>query len=368
MVNGDAGRFVTVAVPTLNEEKHVRRCLESLLDQTDSASSEILVLDGGSTDATRAIVAEMARAHPHLRLIDNPKRVQSAAINLAATLASPRSRILVRADAHASYPKDFIRRCTDALLGSGAASTVVPMRTVGHGCFQRAVALAQNSLIGNGGARHRVGGHGGFVEHGHHAAFDLDTFRRLGGYDERFTHNEDAEFDHRLTAAGGRIFMCAEATVEYFPRERALALARQYYSHGRGRARTLLTHRARPRLRQLLPPAALVGSVGGLALGTLEPLFLAVPLAYVGVCNGVAVTQALRSRDRCILAAGFAAMIMHFSWAIGFLGMLSKAALAGSGLQAGGAAGVPLPQPAHMGGSRPSSHQLRLPEGLPDGS
>jgi hypothetical protein len=37
------------------------------------------------------------------------------------------------------------------------------------------------------------------------AAFRMDTFRNCGGYDETFTHNEDAEFDCRQTRLGGRV-------------------------------------------------------------------------------------------------------------------------------------------------------------------
>lgn len=319
--------FLTIAMPTLNEEKYIRHALSSIIRQVEGLPAEILVLDGGSTDATRQIVREMAQAHPCVRLVENPKRLQSAALNLAASLASPRSSILLRADAHAAYPEHFVSACLKALKTSEAVSVVVPMRAAGRTCFQRAVAAAQNSLFGNGGSRHRNVGRSGFVEHGHHAAFDLAAFRRVGGYNESFTHNEDAEFDHRLGLAGERIYLCADAVVTYFPRESCKALARQYYNHGRGRARTLLLHRIRPKLRQLLPPAALIGSVGGLLLGTVHEAFLLAPLSYAGLCAGISVVQAIRGRDRCMLALGPAAMVMHASWAFGFLRTLIAHAL-----------------------------------------
>jgi succinoglycan biosynthesis protein ExoA len=44
-----------------------------------------------------------------------------------------------------------------------------------------------------------------FVEHGRHALIRLDAFRAVGGYDATQSHNEDAEFDYRLTGNGGRI-------------------------------------------------------------------------------------------------------------------------------------------------------------------
>ncbi|HSP26316.1 MAG TPA: glycosyltransferase family 2 protein [Saliniramus sp.] len=314
---------VVIVVPTLNEEAHIEDCLTSLLEQAERHHGQIMVMDGGSTDRTREIVREMAVAHPLIRLIDNPKRLQSAALNLAAAIAPDSARVVIRADAHSHYPQNFVEDGLAALKSSGAASVVVPMETIGKHCFQRAVATVQNSLLGNGGAAHRSGAASGFVDHGHHALFERRTFRELGGYDESFTHNEDAEYDHRLRSRGGRIWMCRKAAIAYYPRERPVALARQYYNHGRGRGRTVMRHGLMPKLRQMLPPAALLGTTGGLVASLLHPAFLIFPLVYLAICHGFALVSAVRKREACLLAAGFAAMIMHFAWSFGFLGSVA---------------------------------------------
>ena len=87
--------FVTVVVPVLNEQRYVGACLASLLAQgaawADGCAYEILVMDGGSTDRTREIVAAIQAANPVIRLVHNSGRLQSAAMNLAARIASPRA-------------------------------------------------------------------------------------------------------------------------------------------------------------------------------------------------------------------------------------------------------------------------------------
>jgi succinoglycan biosynthesis protein ExoA len=314
---------VVIVVPTLNEEAHIEGCLTSLLPQAERHDGQILVMDGGSTDRTRAIVEEMSLAHSVIRLVDNPKRLQSAALNLAAAIAPGSARVLIRADAHSHYPQNFVEDGLAAMKASGAASVVVPMETIGKLCFQRAVATAQNSWLGNGGSAHRSGAASGYVDHGHHAMFDRKTFLELGGYDESFTHNEDAEYDHRLRSRGERIWMCRKAAIAYYPRERPVALARQYYNHGRGRGRTVIRHGLMPKLRQMLPPAALLGTTGGLVLSLLHPVFLIIPLIYLAICHGFALVCAIRKREACLLAAGFAAMIMHFAWSFGFIGSVT---------------------------------------------
>ena len=82
-----------------------------------------------------------------------------------------------------------------------ADSVVVSMNAEGSACLQRAAAAAQNSLLGNGGSSHRIRSDGRWVDHGHHALMTTAAFKAVGGYDEAFSHNEDAELDVRLTKA-----------------------------------------------------------------------------------------------------------------------------------------------------------------------
>jgi succinoglycan biosynthesis protein ExoA len=315
--------FVSIVVPMLNEERYVADCLTSLLSQgaawADGSSFEILVMDGGSTDRTREIVAALQKTNPVIRMVHNSKRLQSAAMNLAGRIASPRATILLRADAHAVYAPDFLADCVNALIDTGAVSVVVPMETKGEVGFQHAVAAAQNSLLGNGGSAHRRASSSHYVEHGHHAAFNRRFFVGIGGYNETFTHNEDAEYDHRVSLAGGAIWMCGEVMFSYFPRRDPWGLAKQYFFHGAGRARTLLTHHIRPRLRQILPLLMLLGSIGGLLLAPVHVGFALIPLAYCLICIGYGVAETVCRRDPWLLAMGPAAMIMHLSWATGFI-------------------------------------------------
>lgn len=312
---------IAIVIPVLNEAAHIAACLADLAAQAGDA--EILVLDGGSSDGTQAIVAARAVADPRIRLVHNPKRLQAAAMNLGARIAAPDVTILLRADAHAFYPAGFVARCAEALRAQGATSVVVPMRTVGASPLQRAIASVQNSRLGNGGSAHRAGGVSGFVDHGHHAAFDRAFFRAIGGYDETFSHNEDAEHDVRAHKAGGRVWMCREAAIDYFPRTRLWPLARQYARHGAGRARTLLKHALWPRPRQMAAPAILIACLLGLLLAPLDRWSLAVPLLYLLACTGFAMATAVRLRDPVMIAMAPAAMAVHLGWAVGFFRTLA---------------------------------------------
>lgn len=309
------GSAILVVVPTLNEERHIAACLNSLLPDAP-AGTTIAVADGGSRDRTRAIVAGFAG----VVLADNPARLQSAGINAAvAALAGPAHRVLVRCDAHAVYPPGYIARVADGLRAQGAAALVVAMDAKGETGFARAAAWIVDTPLGSGGAAHRGGWRSGWVDHGHHAGMDLGWFRRIGGYDPGFSHNEDAEYDLRLARAGGRIWMQADIRLNYAMRPGLRRLARQYWNYGRGRARTVAKHAVRPRLRQMIPVVNLSGLLAGMALAPLWPPAVAWPLAYVAALLAVSVAGAVALRGPAGLWAGPALGAMHIAWAAGFL-------------------------------------------------
>ena len=306
---------ITVIVPTLNEVRHIEALLRQVLLEP---VAEVLVVDGGSDDGTQDLVAALAREDERLHLLHNPRRLQSAGINLAARHGDTSTAVLVRLDAHSIYPKGFVAQAASILAETGADSVVVRLRTCGHTCFEKAVAAVSNSAFGTGGAAHRVGGGSGWIDHGHHAAFLRRSFELNGGYDPTLRANEDAEYDVRLRRAGGRIWFASELAIDYIPRGTPLALARQYFRYGAGRAHTFRTHRETLRARQMAAPVILLTVVGGMVLGSFQPLALAAPAVYgLGVISA-ALRLTSQSRDWCVLGAVVALPIIHLSWGAGF--------------------------------------------------
>lgn len=316
---------VLIVIPCLNEAAHLDALISALLAEA-GPDDRLAIADGGSTDGSLKIVDRWGARDARVRLVRNPARLQSAGVN-AAVSAHGRGRAwIVRVDAHARYPQGYVARLLAAAEATGADSVVVPMRTVGGGCFQQAAATAQNSAIGAGGSAHRVGGASRWIDHGHHALMRREAFAAIGGYNADFSHNEDAEFDLRLAASGGRIWFQGDLAIDYVPRRTPAALLRQYMNHGRGRARTVRLHRTPLKLRQLAPagvaPAVAAGVLGA-AGALLHPasLILAAPaLLWLAAClvGGAAAAAASRA-PTCGYASGFAAMIMHLGWSCGFL-------------------------------------------------
>ena len=308
-----------VVIPTLNEIAHIEGLLAHLLAEPAEVVGAVLVADGGSQDGTRAVVRRVAARDRRVRLIVNPDRIQAAGVNRAVAKAERRFEVIVRVDAHALYPTGYVGKLLAAMEASGADSVVVRLDTVGRGRFQRAVAAAQNSRVGTGGSAHRMGRVSGFVDHGHHAAFRRAIFEQAGGYDERFEANEDAELDARIRALGGRIWLDVGIPVTYFPRSTLTGLARQYWRYGSGRARTYRKHGERLRLRQMLPPVALLTVALGVLLAPVAPVTLLLPGVYFGALTASGVALAIEHGSLWVLLAIPAFATMHFAWGAGFL-------------------------------------------------
>src|SRR5512142_3117920 len=104
-----------------NEEQFIGKCLDSLGQTTLPADSfEVLVVDGSSSDHSRAIAEAKSTNFRAWRLLKNPKRLPGAALNLG--IAEARGEFIVRMDAHTQYPPEYLSECIAELQRTGAAA------------------------------------------------------------------------------------------------------------------------------------------------------------------------------------------------------------------------------------------------------
>ncbi len=77
---------VSVIVPVYNSALFLRECIESILSQSID-NFEVLLIDDGSTDKSREIVDEYARAFPNVRVFHTENRGYASACNLGLSEA-----------------------------------------------------------------------------------------------------------------------------------------------------------------------------------------------------------------------------------------------------------------------------------------
>lgn len=230
--------FATIVIPCLNEAAHVRQCIESLAQGAYPLDRmEILIVDGGSTDGTRAVAEECARRWPFIQVLDNPRRTQAVASNLG--IAASRGDVVLKLDAHADYPSGYVRECVRHLVESGADAVggrieTLPRRDTGLGV---AIAIAMSEAIGVGASAFRVAKNGAgaprWVDTVPFACYRRDVFSRVGLFNEALDRSEDIEFHRRMSRHGCRKLFVPTIVSRYYARSDYRAFAAHAFSNGR---------------------------------------------------------------------------------------------------------------------------------------
>lgn len=295
---------VSVILPVLNEESMLATSLEAIEAQSYPAITEIIVADGGSSDATREVAASFAK----VRIVDNPRRIRPAGLNVAIAAAS--GDVIVRVDARTRLEPDYVERCVAALAESGAAIVGGPMRYLAATARQRGIAAAMLSRVGAGPAEfRRLGGEARFVDTVYLGAYRSEVMAKMGGYDEWSGGNEDAELAFRARAYGG-VYLDPAIRSHYVVREGLEPLARQFYRYGHNRALTVRKHPSSLSVRQLAVPALMVGLV--------SPWRRPVIVAYSALVLGRAAAEAVKDPAAAPTLAA-ALPTMHLAWGAGFV-------------------------------------------------
>lgn len=300
---------VSLVIPARDSAETLGSALSSIRAQTYEAITGVVVAAADERSA------DVARQHG-ARVVDNPGGRTPMALNRA--IAASTGDVIVRCDAQAVLPPDYVERAVETLIRSGADVVGGMQVPVGTTFWEKAIAGAMASPVGAGDARYRLGGDEGPVETVYLGVFRREALERVGGYDEDFVRTQDYELNHRIIESGGVVWFDPRLKVEYTPRGSLRALARQYYDYGRAKRMFARRHPGSLRWRQLGPPAMVAALVGSVSVSIAEPVVLIVPLIYVFALLASAAATAPKTR---LPAFGIAPALatMHIAWGLGFL-------------------------------------------------
>ncbi|HEY9899020.1 MAG TPA: glycosyltransferase family 2 protein [Pantanalinema sp.] len=243
---------ISVIVPCRNERRHIGPFLEAVLAQElEGIAMEVLVADGMSDDGTREVIADYARRHPLIRLIDNPERTTPLALNRAIEAA--RAEVVVRMDVHTVYAPDYVRQCLAVLVESGADNVGGAWHAEGKTYVQEAIALGFQSPFSSGGAASHSPDFEGEVDSVYLGCWRRSVFEEVGRFDPELVRNQDDELNLRLVRSGRRVYQSPRIKSRYFPRASLSALFRQYAQYGYWKVRVIQKHRLPASLRHLVP-------------------------------------------------------------------------------------------------------------------
>ncbi|HEU4879837.1 MAG TPA: glycosyltransferase family 2 protein, partial [Gemmatimonadaceae bacterium] len=304
-----------------------------------STAVEVLVLDGMSTDGTREIVREVAARDARVRLVDNPKRIQSEALNLGLSVA--RGEYVMRLDAPSVYPTTYLALCLETAVRTGADNTGGVVTTMRRGDGYQA-ALVQALIthkfgVGNSGFRtDAMEGPADTVPYGF---FRREIFSKVGLFDLHLLRAQDYEMNRRIINSGGKIWRNPAIDIEYYPQpDFASFIRKQFMYEAPYNAYMWYVAPYSFALRHAITAVFSLGVIGGLLLSPFSSIirttFILVMALYLVLAILAAAQQAIRYREpRHILFLPLSFFAYHFLHGLGVIVGLFRLAVGSAPVQ-----------------------------------
>ena len=237
-------KTVTFGIIAYNEHRYLPDILDDLLQQTyDKRLIEVILVDGESSDDTWQIMERFKDDYNDLfheiKILKNPKRIQPAGWNIV--IANMTSDVLIRIDAHARIPRDFVERNV-ACINSGENVCGGPRENIidEETPWKRMLLDAEQSMFGAGVAAYRnETSETKSVKSVFHGCYRKEVLARVGFFNEELVRTEDNEFHYRIRNNGYRI--CYDPSIKsyYQTRNSLKGMIKQKFQNGLWIGRTL---------------------------------------------------------------------------------------------------------------------------------
>ena len=331
---------VSLIIACRNEENYLPALFASLdAQKVPGGIVEIIFVDGMSIDRTPAMLAEYARTHANVKVLENRAKFVPQAMNLGIRMAA--GQLIVRIDAHAEYASDYVAKCLEFSNGTGAENVGGAAPAKGSGYVGKSIELSHCSPFGLGGGRFRLGNFEGCVDTVFLGAFKKKVFETVGYYDERLVRNQDIELNARIRKFGGRIYLTPEIRSTYKCRSTLGGLWQQNFMNGVWAVYTRAVAPYALSLRHFVPLVFVVALLVGLIVAVVPNLPLPVRLAPIAATLGsylaanlfFSLVMAVRGGVQYFFMLPIVFATLHLSYGIGSLwgiatlrGWLSKQA------------------------------------------
>lgn len=314
--------FVSIVTACRNEEKYIKECLESLINQNYLKDNfEIIVVDGDSQDRTKDIINNIIKNNPDIKIkfLNNPQKINSIGFNLG--IKESRGEIIIIFGAHAVAENDFILKNVEYHQKTEADCVGGPITSIGDSFLGKVISLILGSPFGVGGAKFRYSQREEYVDTVAYGAYRREIFEKIGLFDEKLTRNHDIEFNSRLRKTGGKIFMTPEIKSYLYARGTFSGFWKQNFSNGLWNIYTTRLIPGSLRLRHFIPLYFVVGLLSSLILALFSSvgkiLFALVAGSYLLANLFFSFKICLKEGLKYLPILPSAFFTLHFSYGLG---------------------------------------------------
>lgn len=196
---------------------------------------EVILVDGCSTDKTIDIMNEFKNTDYGFRrveILSCDKHRQASSWNVA--LMEAKGDIIIRVDAHAKIPRNFVsRNVLNIKDGENVVGGGRPNITDGMTHWKLTLLAAEDSLFGSSIATYRrPPERKEYLDSLFHAAYRREVFEAVGGFNEDLGRTEDNELHYRIRKAGFNLCSCPDIISFQHTRNTLWDMIKQKYGNG----------------------------------------------------------------------------------------------------------------------------------------
>lgn len=216
---------VSVVVTVFNEEESIGKLLDALLSQTKTPD-EIIVVDGGSADRTIQNLKFKVQNYNSKVKTFVKRGNRSVGRNLGIRKA--RNEIIAITDAGCYPKKDWLEKLIvpfenhDVAVVSGYYSGIAKT-SFGQAIIPYFLVMPDRALRQTE-----------FLPSARSMALKKSAWRKVGGFPEEFSHNEDLVFSYRLKRAGFNFYFARDAIVYWYPPKDLMEAATKFFQFSLG--------------------------------------------------------------------------------------------------------------------------------------
>ena len=316
--------LVSFAVVAYNEEATLPSLLVDLVNQDYPHDQiEVLLIDSMSADRTWAIMEQFA-AEDHgfdrVLTLKNPKKILPCGCNLA--LEHYTGDAIVRIDAHASIPADFISKNVAVLeSGEDVSGGQRPNLIDEKSPWKETLLTAEQSMFGSSIAPYRHSTAKSYVSSIFHGMYRREVYDKVGPYNELLTRTEDNDMSYRIRQAGYRMCYSPQIISYQHTRNSLKKMLRQKYLNGYWIGKTMGINPHCFSLFHFVPFAFVLGIIltTVLALCGLPLLAELMWGAYLLLIVGVSLVEFIRKPSLTNLLLPVLFFLLHVSYGVGTL-------------------------------------------------
>ncbi len=210
MINNFEKKKISFITTVFNEEENIDKFLTSLISQS-KLPNEIIIVDGGSMDNTMYIISnfQFPISKKNVKIL---KKKGNRSLGRNEAIKNTTGDIILCSDAGCILDRDWVKKITEPFENPEVDAVAGYYKGESKNIFQK--CLIPYVLV----MPDRIDPEN-FLPATRSMAFKKGVWKRIGGFPEKFSHNEDYVFARKLKKAGANIVLKKDALVYWIPRK-----------------------------------------------------------------------------------------------------------------------------------------------------